>query len=251
MNLLVDIHAHLHHCFFEKDLDKVIQRAKSAGVKRIITAGLDVESNRKTLEISGKYDLVEAALGLYPVDALQLKDEDTDKELDFIYKNRANIKAISEVGLDFLKSDAKERQKEIFGKVIRLGEKTKLPLIVHSRKAEESVIEMLESSGLKNVVMHCFSGNFKLVEKIEDNGWFLSIPANVVFSRHFQEVVRRVNISRLLTETDSPYLSPSKGKRNEPAFVAEAVKKIAEIKGMDATEVANNIYKSYQGLFGN
>jgi TatD DNase family protein len=242
----------MHTCiivFFGKDIDNVIQKAKSVGVKKIITAGLDVKSNRKTLELSKKYDIVEAALGLYPIDALQLTDKEIDNELHFIYGNLENIKAISEVGLDFLKSDDRDKQRRVFEKVITLGEKTKLPLIVHSRRAEEDVIEMLQSSRLKKIIMHCFSGNFRLVKKIEDNGWFLSIPTNVVFSKHFQQIVRMVNINHMFTETDSPYLNPYNRERNEPAFVVEAIIKIAKIKQMTEEEVMNNIYKNYQSIF--
>ena len=90
-------------------------------------------------------------------------------------------------------------------------------MIVHSRKAEQQAIDLLESSKAKKVVMHCFSGNMKLVKRIEDNGWSFSIPTNIVFSKHFQEIVERVNLSKILTETDAPYLSPFKGKKNQPA----------------------------------
>jgi len=97
--------------------------------------------------------------------------------------------------------------------------------------------------------MHCFSGNKKLIQKIIDNQWFLTVPTNVVFSSHFQEMVKMASLSRLLVETDSPFLGPVKGERNEPANIIKAVEKIAEIKEMDKEEVANILWNNAQGLF--
>ena len=133
--------------------------------------------------------------------------------------------------------------------MIKLAEESNKPIVVHSRKAEQKCVEMLESSSSKKIVMHCFSGKKSLVRKIADNGWFLTVPTIVVRSQQFQDIAKNVPITQLFCETDSPYLSPYKGQTNEPAFVIESYKKIAEIKGMDLNEVANNIYMNWQGIF--
>ncbi len=248
--LLVDVHAHLDHCKFKQDLDKVIENAKKNNVKTIINNGINPEKNRATLELAKKYDVIKAALGLYPTDAIKLKEEEIANELEFIKKNKDKIVAIGEIGLDYhwnLKQH--DKQKEIFEKIINLAEKIKKPLIVHSRKAEEDVIDILESSKIKKVVLHCFSGSISLVNKAYDLGYYFSIPTNVVRSNHFQEIVKIININRIVTETDSPYLSPFSGQRNEPSNVLYSIKKIAEIKNMDAEEVANNIWMNYKNLF--
>ncbi|MBU0461173.1 MAG: TatD family hydrolase [Nanoarchaeota archaeon] len=258
MPLLIDVHCHLDHELFKKDIDDVIRRAKDAGVKKIITNGVNSETNRISLALAKKYDIVEAALGWYPQDALAKEVESgeyplqkqlftLDEELDFIKKQK--FVALGEVGLDYQHATDIPQQKKDFEKIIAFAEKVKKPLIVHSRKAETDVVEMLESLKAKKVVMHCFSGNFKLVKKIMDNGWSFSIPTNVVKSHHFQKIIAEVNISHLLTETDGPYLSPFPGRRNEPAFVLEAVRKIAEIKKLDMTEVENNLFMNYQNMF--
>ena len=124
-----------------------------------------------------------------------------------------------------------------------------IPLIIHSRKAELDVVEMLESSDIKKVVLHCFSGRHHLIKRAAEHGWSFSVPTNIVKSEHFQKMVEMVNISQLLTETDAPYLSPFTGKRNEPAFIAESLKKIAEVKNMTVDDTANNIFMNYQHLF--
>ncbi|MBS3159016.1 TatD family hydrolase [Candidatus Woesearchaeota archaeon] len=153
-----------------------------------------------------------------------------------------------EVGLDFVNGEDNQ-QIEDFGKMIALAEELEKPIVVHSRKAEQKCIEMLESSKNKKIVMHCFSGKKLLVKRITDNGWFLTVPTIVVRSQQFQDIAGNVPISQLFCETDSPYLSPYKEKRNEPAFVAESYRKIAEIKQMDIIEVANNIYMNWQKVF--
>jgi TatD DNase family protein len=256
--LLVDVHAHLDHERFLGEIDGVIERARKAGVKRIITNGLDHKTNLKSLELAMKYDIVEAALGMYPEDALETEDEskpaaarreyiDIDKEIEFIKKSKPV--ALGEVGLDFKHGKDKERQILVFKKFISLSKEMDIPLIVHSRGAEEVVVNLLEESGAKKVVMHCFGGRLSLVKRIEKLGYFFSIPPIIVRSTHFQKIVETIPISHLLTETDAPYLSPFQAKRNEPAFVEETIKKIAEIKGTNPEETANMIFNNYQRIF--
>jgi len=258
MVLLVDVHAHLDHEMFAKDRDEVIERAKAAGVKIIIANGVDPETNGYVLLFAKKYDIVKPALGIYPPDALQeevncggyplkMLPYDVDAELDKIEK--AEPIALGEVGLDYKNCKDKEMQKQLFQKFIDLSKKLDIPLIVHSRKAESDVIDMLEASDAKKVVLHCFSGKKSLIKRAADKGWSFSIPTNVVKSEHFQQMIKQVHISQLLTETDCPYLSPFPGQRNEPAFVIESLKKIAEIKGTTIEDTASNIFMNYQKLF--
>ena len=187
------------------------------------------------------------------------KNEDKinlDEELRFIEKNKKNIAGIGEVGLDCsLEKSNVKKQKEQFEKIIQLTEKLNKPIIVHSRKAESDCIEMLQSSKLKKVIMHCFGGRKSLVKKIIDNGWFLTAPTCITRATQFQENAKLCPITQLFCETDAPYLSPFKSKtgefqRNEPAFIIEAYKKVAEIKGMELKEVINNVWMNWQRVFG-
>jgi TatD DNase family protein len=260
MGLLVDCHCHLDHKLLIEDIEGVIERAKQSGITSIITAGIDPKTNRKALELSKNHPMIKASLGVYPMDALrnevksmeypiQLDDFDLSEEIEFIKKNAKKIIAIGEVGLDFQTGNEREEQKKTFSQFIELAEKLDKPIIVHSRKSEQDCVEMLESSTLKKVVMHCFSGRFSLVKKIVDRGWYLTIPTNIVRSEHFQKITKEADLSRLLTETDAPYLSPFKDRANEPSFIIEAVRKIAELKQMEAKEVENNIYYNYERIF--
>ncbi len=259
--MYVDVHVHLDHQRYKLDLDKVIDNCRKNNVM-VITCGINKESNRKVLEIASKYkDVVKAALGIYPFDAVGIQRDDSysgkipekfdvDEELEFIKKNKDKIVAISEVGMDKSAEDHKiEKQKEIFEKVIELSEKIKKPLVVHSRKAELECIEMLESCKHKKIVMHFFSGNFKLVKKIEDNGWMFSIPCIIDRLRHFQLISEKVNMNQLLTETDAPYAPPKNFEKNEPMFVMNTVKIIAQIKNLKEEEVKNNIFMNFQKIF--
>lgn len=248
--MLVDVHAHLEHKAFEQDLPGVIRRAEETGVKVIISSGINHELNVKTLELAKKFPLIKPALGLYPTDALRLSDEEFKTALEFIKKHRKDIIAIGEIGMDFQEVKGKEKEQEKrFLELLQLAEGLKLPVIIHSRKAEEKVVEVLESSKIKKVVMHCFSGSMELVKRIEDNGWMFSIPCNVVFSEHFQNVVRQVSISQILTETDAPFLPPVKGERNEPKNVAYTINKISEIKKLDREEVENMVFMNFKKMF--
>jgi TatD DNase family protein len=258
--IYVDVHAHLDFEDYSADLDKVLDDCKAKGVKAIIVNGVHTQSNRRVLELSHQFPIIKPALGYYPTHVVENKWKDVEDELDFILHNKNKV-AIGEVGLDYKFGDEthpdfkmpieeqKKLQKKAFEKIIEISEKTKKPLIVHTRKAEEDVIEMLESSSLKNPVLHCFSGKRKLMQRAADNKWNFSIPVTVIKLEQFQDMVKYVNINQLLTETDSPYLGPVPGERNLPSNVALAIKKIAELKGFDEEETANNIFMNYQRLF--
>ncbi len=246
--MLVDIHAHLAAKEFEKDLDELIERAKKAGVAFIVSNGIARE-NVQTLEIAEKYDIVKATLGLDPIEAEKLRDERIDETISLIEKNKDKIAGIGEVGLEGkYPSPNVKRQKEVFQRMIELSEKAKLPLIIHSRMMEQQAFEMVQSSNAKNAVFHCFSGRLSLAKKIAEAGHFVSITTNVVRDTGNQEIAKQVDINSLVTETDSPFLSPFPGKRNEPAFVEEAVRKIAELKHMKLEDAERAILANSKSI---
>ena len=246
---LYDVHCHLDSAQFESDYDKVIKRAEQAGVKIIISNGTDPLSNRKVLELAKKYPIVKAALGFYPVDALQF---DVDKEIEFIKSQKDNIIAIGEVGIDYhwVKDPAEqEKERENFRKALALAKELDKPIIVHSRSAEKDTLDLIEESGYQRVNLHCFAGNKKLIQRAFDMGLYISIPPNVVRSDHFARIAKTGPLKQLLLETDSPYLAPEKEGRNEPKNVVLAVEKMAELRGMDPVEIRNLLFMNFQRLF--
>ena len=258
--MLIDAHCHLNHEQFKLDLDKVIEASKKAGVKRIVCSGVNSVSNREVLELRKKYpDIVRATAGIYPIDALGLGEDEgfprqivsinLDEEFEFIKQNKQNFVGVGEVGLDYhWVKDKQTEMKANFEKIISFVEKINLPIVIHSRKAEEDCINMLSSSTIKKVQMHCFGGKKSLVKKGAELGYYFSIPANIVKAEHFKMIAKEVDINQLLTETDAPWLSPT-GERNVPQNVIFAIREISKIKGMTEEETMNNIWKNYMEFF--
>ncbi len=246
--MYIDVHCHLDLC---KDIKKAVDKAGKKRVGIIIANGVNPEVNRKILELAEKYNGVKVALGIYPIEALKMSDGEIVKEIKFIKENNDKIAAIGEVGMDCKEDlDNWERQKDIFRKFIELSIKLNKPIIVHSRKAENECIEILEKMKARKVIMHCFCGKFSLVERIAKNGWFLSIPGNVWYNEQFQNIVNKIEISNLLCETDAPYLHPLKEDNNVPENVVYSYKKIAEFKKMKLEDVEKKIESNYIELFG-
>jgi len=246
--VFIDVHCHLDRC--KGNSEDIIGRARRANVGIIVNNGVGKEANKKTLELSKKFKEVKVALGIYPIDALKLADKEIDSEIDFIRKNKEKVVAIGEVGLDLKESKELDRQIKNLSKFIDLAKELDIPIIVHSRKAEKECIELLEKTEAKKVVMHCFSGDFKLVERIKNNKWSFSIPAIVKFSEHFQKMAKEIPIEQIFCETDSPYLHPEKKMNNEPALVVEGYKQIAKVKGISLRECESKIEDNYNCLFG-
>ncbi len=241
--MLVDVHAHLDDESI-KDINRVIANAEEAGLKVVINCGLDHKSNLKTLELSKRYRIIKPAFGLYPTFAERLSKEEIQKELYWIKKNKPF--AISEIGMDFKEPKDIEKQRYAFVEFLKLAKELNIPAIIHSRKAEAEVLRIIKQINHKKIVLHCFTGKKSLVK---DYDGYFSIPAIILRSTHFQNLVKTVKLTRLLTETDSPYLSPFKDKPNEPANVSLTVKKIAEIRGITPEEAERIIFMNYQRLF--
>lgn len=256
--MIIDVHCHLTFPQFEKDLDEVITRCKENGVVSIICSGVDHISNVKVLELSKKYKIIKASLGVYPLDAVGIADDvnvgprkvNVDEEIKFIKENKDKIIAIGEIGLDKSPEEPKlKEQEEIFIKMIKLAKEINKPIVVHTRKAEKECLDILEKEGAKNVVLHCFMGNLKLVKRAENLGYNFSIPAIITRLQHFQTLVNQISMQNILTETDAPYLSPIKGERNEPFYIRESIKMISKIKNLTEEETEKIIFSNYQKIF--
>ena len=265
---LIDVHCHLTHDYFKDKLEAVLKRAEKAGLKALIVSGVNPPANREVLALAKKYPkLIKASLGIYPIDALGIQPDgvglphhkgtiNLEEEFQFMEKNKEAVHCIGEVGMDFHWADKEKtyaQQAENFRKIIRFAIKIKKPLVIHSRKAEEECLQILEQE-IKNkeipVIQHCFSGRKSLITKGTELGHYFSIPPCIVKSSNFQTLVKKVPLSQLLTETDSPWLSPFKEQMNEPALVVESIKQIAVVKEISEKEVAEQIWKNYQHIFG-
>ena len=245
--MYIDTHCHLD---LLDNLDKLIVRSTKLGIGIIVANGINHETNRKVLELTEKFLIVKAALGVYPIDALKMSNRGLNEEINFIRQNKDKIIAIGEVGLDFKESEERKEQEDNFLKFISLSKEINKPLIIHSRKAEDKCIEILERAMAKKVIMHCFSGSKKAIKKIIENGWFLSIPANVNYNVQFQELIKETPISNLLCETDSPFLHPDRKDGNSPENIIVSYKKIAEIKNLSLKDVEIKVEDNFKRLCG-
>ena len=255
--MLIDMHCHLDYPGIYEEIETVVDNAVAKGLRTIVTSGIDPESNRTALRLAERYEIVRASLGLYPIDALRSEkalegmkqgETDVERELAFIERNIESALAIGEIGLDYKTGSRKEEQRSLFRRQLELAERFRKPVVIHSRKAEADALEILGDFHVQ-VILHCFCGRKSLVRAAADKGYMFTVPTSVVRSQQFQELAKNVPLRQLFCETDSPFMSPYKDIRNEPAFVAAAYDKIAELRGMDSREVANIIYNNWQRVF--
>ncbi len=262
-NMLIDIHAHLTHEVYKEKLDFVISNAKNNNIGIIVCSGVNHATNVESLRLAKKYDIVKCSLGLYPIDLLGLgSDEsglsrdteklDLEKELEFIKQHLDEIIAIGEIGMDF-KMDAEhhEQQRKNFKKIVEFCKFVGKPMILHTRKAERDVLEVLEECDVEpdKVVLHCFSGKKKLVQKAIDKGYNFSIPVSVLKTEHFQMMVKMIPLKQILTETDSPWLGLRNEEYNQSANVKFTVEKIAEILELSVEEIEKQVEENYKRVF--
>jgi TatD DNase family protein len=247
---LIDVHAHICDSSFDKDRDEVLARARNAGVKAIIAVGENLIDAQKNLELTKNYPMLKAAAGLYPT---QLDLKQANEIVDLIHQERPRLVAIGEVGLDYwvVKEDSeKELQREIFKIFIELSKELDLPLNVHSRSAGRHAIALLLENAASRVQMHAFDGKAGASMPGVEAGYFFSIPPSVVRSRQKQKLVKRLPLSCLLIETDSPVLGPTPEERNEPANILQSIKAIAKLKNIGEDEVIAAVSENTERLYG-
>jgi TatD DNase family protein len=253
--MLFDSHAHLNAIQYEEDIVEVIQRAKDEKVTHIVVVGFDKETISKAMELTDQYDMIYAAVGWHPVDAIDMTEED----LKWIKKLAAHPKvvAIGEMGLDYYwDKSPKDIQKEVFRKQIQLAKEVKLPIIIHNRDATEDVVRILQEENASEVggIMHCFTGSLEVAKQCMDMNFYISFGGPVTFknAKKPKEVVKEIPMDRLLIETDCPYLTPHpfRGKRNEPSYVKYVAEQIAELRGVTLEEVATKTSDNARKLFG-
>lgn len=261
---LFDVHAHLTHAEMAPDLPDVLERARAAGLSRIISNGLNLSDNRAVLELSQRVSMVRPALGLYPVDAVlpemraagvdyprEAEEHGAGETLAFIRENLDAAIAVGEVGLDgyWVPEQFWPRQDEVFTQLVQLALEYDKPLIVHSRKREPRALEILQAQGAERVLWHCFGSKFKLVQRIAELGHYVSIPANVRRSESFTKMLQKLPRTQILLETDCPYLSPRPGERNEPANVTETLANAVEHWHVSLEEALGQFEANYTRLF--
>lgn len=247
---LIDCHAHLGDPVFDADRPAVLQRAREAGVAGIVAVGETLEDAERNLQLAEEHPEILPAAGLYPT---YLDPSQAERMEALIRQKREGLVAIGEVGLDHWKVKEpaeRELQREIFTRFVRLSLELDLPLNIHSRSAGRHVVSLLLEEGAQRVQLHAFDGKPASALPAVEAGYFFSIPPSVVRSRQKQKLVRRLPLSCLLLETDSPVLSAVPGERNEPAQVRISLQAIAELKQLPEQQVAEAVTQNTHRLLG-
>jgi len=255
--VLVDSHAHIGARAFNKDRDEVMERARKAGLVAVVDVGSDLESSEMAIALTRQYDEGYAVVGFHPHNAARMTNGDIQKLAELA--GQPKVVAIGEVGLDFYRNlSPRHEQVEAFQRQLELAEELGLPVVIHSRNAQDEVLGILTDwAGRSSIdrplgVLHCFSGDTELAEKYIDMGFLISIAGPVTYrNSHAPEIARTVPMEKLVIETDCPYLTPVpyRGKRNEPSYVSLVADKIGQIRGMPSDSVAEQTAENALRLF--
>ena len=252
--MFTDTHAHLNHERFRDDLAAVADRARRAGVTRVVNVGYDLESSRAALQLARAHADMWATCGVHPHDAARLAPGDVEQLKALAREQR--VVAIGETGLDFYRDlSPREVQARVFRALIAVALGLELPLVIHVRDAHEEALRIVEGEGAGRVggVFHCFSGDWSAAQRCLEAGFHIGVDGPVTYPRseELRDVVAHVPLDRLLLETDCPYLPPQsrRGKRNEPGLLPEIAQGVAEVRGLSVGAVAEATTANADGLF--
>ena len=258
--MFIDSHAHIDGPEFDADREEVIQRALDAGVSAILNVGTgDPHSGalERAVSLGEKHPGVHTAIGIHPHDA-RLYDARAERKILALIETSSRVIAWGEIGLDFhYDNSPRDVQVEVFQRQLRMARNAGLPVIIHTRDAEDETVEILKTewNGPKLPgIMHCFSGTSQLARKAVELGFLISFSGIVTFKKaeELRSIARDVPSDRLLIETDCPYLTPVpyRGKRNEPAFVVEVARCLAELRGIELEEMGRITTANFCRVFG-
>ena len=253
---MIDSHCHLDYEPLLSNLDKIIQRSKDIGIKKILTICTTLQSFIKIKGIVNRDEIIFGTYGIHPhevknnkVDSITIINE---------INNNNKIIGIGETGLDFFYNHSeKSEQIKSFEEHIEAAIKLKIPLVIHSRNAEKEMLDVFNNYKNDNlkILMHCYTGSKKFAEKLLTFNAYFSASGIITFknSKEVQETFKFIPLDRLLIETDSPYLAPEplRGKKNEPSFVIHTAEKLANLKNIPSTELINKTSLNFENLFFN
>jgi TatD DNase family protein len=260
MTQFIDSHCHIDGPEYDADRDEVIARAREAGVATMLNVGTgDPHSGafERAVELAEKHTEIYAAVGIHPHDA-KLFDNEAAQRLLGLAKGSKRVVAWGEIGLDYhYDHSPREVQREVFRRQLGLARELNLPVIVHSREADEDTNTILRDqlSGYERAgVLHCFGGSLQMARAAIDVGFYVSFAGNLTFKKaeDLRDIARQLPLDRLMVETDCPYLTPVpfRGKRNEPARVVETARCLASLHEREVSEVARITSENFARLFG-
>ncbi len=250
---MFDSHTHYDDKWFDEDRDILIPALFEQGVEGIINASCDIETSVKSLALAHKYQNVYAAVGVHPHEAEDVS-EDWLERLDELSRDTKAV-AIGEIGLDYhYDNSPKDVQKKVFEAQMAFARERNMPVVIHDREAHGDVIDIINRFPEVKGVFHCFSGSYEMAEYLVKRGWYISFAGSVTYktAENLRRAVKAVPLYRVLSETDSPYLSPvpERGKRNDSFRMRHTIEKLAEIYGITFEEMSNVCRDNAYRLFG-
>lgn len=251
--MLVDSHCHLNFPEFKDDLGTVIKRADEQGVKTLLTINTKLSEAKDIQKIADLYPNVFCTVGAHPHDAAEHTYEGVYEDLIKLAQH-PKVVGVGETGLDYYyENSPRDEQIESFKTHIRASIELDLPLVIHTRDADEDTLETIKAFPKAKGVFHCFSGSKDLAKAALDLGFYISFSGIITFKKaeDLREVASFVPMDRVLVETDSPFLAPipHRGERNEPSYTRITAMKLSEIKGISLEEVAHQTTKNFFRLF--
>ena len=253
--MLVDSHCHLDFADFEEDRPAVLSRAKAAGVELMVTISTKITEADKIISLAEAHDELVCSVGIHPHEAG--REPETDAATLVTHAAHPKVVGIGETGLDyFYEHSPRDAQQKNFRAHIEAARQSQLPLIVHARDADADTADILEDEMQKGAypgLIHCFTAGPELAKRALDIGFYISISGIATFKNatDLRETIKSIPLKRLLVETDAPFLAPvpNRGKRNEPAFVADTAAALAELKGVSSEELARITTDNFYRLF--
>lgn len=248
---LIDTHCHIYYDNFHSDINEVLDRATKNNVSTIICIGVDLESSEKSLKLAEDYDMIYATAGYHPHESKDASNTYLN-ELEQLLSHEKMV-ALGEIGLDFHYNHSNKRtQLKIFKEQLELSKSLNLPAIVHSRNADNEILDSIKETKSSKGVIHCFASNIQFANSILSLGYIVSFTGLITFVKELNNVVKKIPIDKFMLETDSPYLTPVpfRGKRNEPSMIKYIAKTIAKIRNEDINIIAKETTKTAKDFFG-
>ena len=252
---MIDTHCHIDFEDFDDDRKEVIKRAQDK-LDYVVASGFNKQSNQNVLDLSKKYEgFIYPTFGFHPVSSQNSTDDELKDAQNHLIANLDNIVAVGEVGMDYYYVTDKalrERQQEIFRSFLSLANEHEVPIVMHVRDCEKKAVNIIaDYEDIPYFVFHCYGGSLKTAKRIMNmDNCFMSFSTMLCYSQHHQDLVKKIDLDYILTETDSPYLAMTKEERNEPVNVVNTIYKIAEIKEIDVSTVdevtTNNARKIFK-----
>lgn len=248
--MIQDTHSHLD-LMEEISLQEVLKKAEEVKLDAIISCATSFNSNQKNLELAQKYPLIKPAIGLYPLNIIELNEEEINRAFSFFEKEIENSIAIGEVGLDFkfsIKEEEQEKQKNVLTRFIQMSKKYNKPLIVHSRFAQRQALELLIEQRAVKVQLHSFTDSEKLMKKAINSGYYISCGMNVLYNADVQKNITSFPLENLLLETDSPIIFNN--EKATPLNIRIILEKISELKKTPVSIIEEQLNKNFHSLYG-